>query len=53
MTWQLWILVGIHAMGAIVTVGTVGEQRKPTTPGVAAIIVAVQLGVLALIFTGA
>jgi hypothetical protein len=35
----LYVIAGWLAAGALVSVGTVGKPRKPTTPGAAAVIV--------------
>ncbi|GMA26176.1 hypothetical protein GCM10025864_39350 [Luteimicrobium album] len=37
MTWPKIVLLAWFALGALMTVATVGKQKKPTTPGTAAV----------------
>jgi hypothetical protein len=31
MNWMDWVVVGLFALAALVTVGSIGDQRKPLT----------------------
>lgn len=49
-SWFDWILLGWWAIGAILTISCIDKPRKPTTPGVAILVliinVALTLGLL-------
>lgn len=48
-----WVVVGILTLGAVSTVASVGKERKPLTPGVAAVGVAIDIIVIAaILFVG-
>ena len=49
MNWQAWVVVAVHASAVLVTISTVGKQRPPITPGVAAISTAVQAALIGLV----
>jgi hypothetical protein len=45
MNWALYVIAGWLVLGALMQVGTVGNQRKPTTPFQAAVIVAIDAAI--------
>lgn len=52
MTWFDWALVGFWTLGTLLVVLTVGQPRKPITPGLAAwILVVNSLWTLGLLWT--
>lgn len=44
-----WVIVGMFALGALITITAVGKPRKPLTPGTAAYVVAVNALYIVLI----
>jgi hypothetical protein len=37
MTWEAIVLIALFTIGGLATVLTIGEPRKPTTPGIAVV----------------
>lgn len=51
--WFGWVLIGMYALSILVNVGTIGEYRKPLTPGSAVFIVILNtLLILGILFVG-
>jgi hypothetical protein len=52
MTWQLWIAVGVFALGGLSTILSVGKERKPISPEMAALVLVIDVALIALILWG-
>ena len=44
-----YILLGWYALSAILAVAHIGKERKPTTPGVAVVMLVILAGLAALV----
>jgi len=53
MNWFLYALAAWNILGALTVVATVGKPRGPITPGLAVILVAINLGIAAGLVVGA
>jgi hypothetical protein len=53
MTWFGWLLVGLIALGGLLSVGQIGRPREPLTPGTGALIVVLDaLLILGVVLVG-
>lgn len=41
MPWYAWLVTALVGVSTLVTIGSVGKPRKPTTPGIAVAVVVV------------
>lgn len=51
MSWQKWVLVAFYVANVFLTVALIGKRREPITPGVAATVIALYGGLVALVVT--
>lgn len=51
MSWQQWFLAGFFALNILVTIGYIGQERKPLTPGAAVFVTLFNVGLIALVVT--
>lgn len=49
----LYAIAGFLALGALLTVGSVGKPRKPTTGGIAAAVIVVDAAIVTLLIIAA
>lgn len=41
MTWYAWAIVAVYVAAALATVNSIGQPRRPMTPGIAAAVLLV------------
>jgi len=49
MNWPKIVLIALYALAMFTTIASVGKEKKPTTPGVAALSTAITIGLIALV----